>query len=434
MEWFVPGFLYVCIVSIVIFYFFCQCCSMQFRWMWGIIYTAFSFGLFVCLAMTYITSFFYILLEISLLTLCGFFMRKCKLIQVITFSALAISVYSIMEGMTLTFSYWIIDNSNPNSLVILKYADHVRNILTIILMIITFQIILKFFSNGIQGTYNLIAFPVMVIPVIFITLVEATISANVYGDTVIWDTTKGLVFPVVNNAELLILRFLSFISLFSVLAAYQKLAESIKNEQAMKVLEQQMNDQEIYVREAQMRYEQTQAFRHDIKNHLLVLKQLLEDEEPGEAKEYLRNLEQVSESISFPVNTGNAAVNALVGSKLAVAVQKGIHFSCSVVIPQNNGISDMDWCIVLANALDNAIKASNDRILKNRFIYLSGKQKGNFYLLSMENSCEDKRELPMEGTGLSNIKAVARKYRGRTEIEIVEGIYKLNVLFVISQQ
>lgn len=106
---------------------------------------------------------------------------------------------------------------------------------------------------------------VLIVPILFITLVEVVVSDSIYGNTIVWDTESGLVFPVVNNEQLLVLHLFAYGGFFFDLDSLQKLKRSIKQEQAMHLLEQQTQNQEVYVREAKLRYEQTRSFRHDIK-------------------------------------------------------------------------------------------------------------------------------------------------------------------------
>lgn len=433
MDWLIPSLLYYCIAPMLLYYYYCRLCVTPFRWYWGIVYVAASFGLSVCESMSYMTGFLYILSEILLLTLAGVYLLKSKPAVTFAVSSLVISAFSIIEGIMQSFTFWIIANLKAEYAIVLKYADIGRHMAAIIILILIFKFIIKVFSGGTKGTHNFI-FPALVVPILFIALVEKTVSSTIYGDTLIWDSAEGLIAPVVNNVELLILRLTAFVGLFSALIVYQKLTDSIRNEQTIQLLEQQTQDKEIYVREAQSRYEQTLSFRHDIKNHLLVLKQLLKEDKKYEASNYLTNLEQVSDSLSFPVNTGNPVVNALLGSKLAVAARQGIKIDYYVAIPQSSGINDIDWCIILSNALDNAINASGYVNTGEKFIHISGKKKGNFYLLVIENPCEEKTVLPTDGIGLSNIKAVAGKYGGKAEIEISDAIFKLSILLIISQQ
>ncbi len=90
----------------------------------------------------------------------------------------------------------------------------------------------------------------------------------------------------------------------------------------------------------------------------------------------------------------------------------------------------MDWCILLSNALDNAIKACQEVPEEERYIHMSSRKKGNFYLLTVENSCSRELEkAPEDGIGLSNIRAVAEKNHGTVENTAFDGTYRLQLLF-----
>ncbi|WP_029191999.1 sensor histidine kinase [Paenibacillus elgii] len=430
MEWIILSLLYSSITSVLLYFNFCSLCDVKFRWYWGLSYAVVSCALIICNAVVGPEGFTKVILGILLLSACGSLFQKCRFVESLTLSSLVISVYSIVDGIMQSFTYWILSLINVKFVVM--YADFARNTFVILLLMFTFHIVRKIFSDSVKNV-RLSMLMVLIIPILFITLVETVVSDSIYGNTIVWNTETGLVSPIVNNMQLLVLRLFAYGGLFSILTAYKKLKISIEHEQTIHLLEQQTQNQEVYVREAKLRYEQTRSFRHDIKNHLLVLHQLIKGEKTNEADEYLRNMEAVSNSLSFQVQTGNVAVDALLSSKLDIATQKGIHTHCTILIPKQSFIADMDWCIILSNALDNAISASEDIARQDRWIHLSGKYKGNAYLLNIENCCPKDTKLPLEGTGLSNIRAVIKKYNGKMEIEVSDNIFKLNALFIIPQ-
>ena len=430
MDWILLSLLYFGVISVVLYFNFCRLCHVDFRWYWCLLYAIASCGLFFCQAKVGIGECLYVLLEILLLAVSGTLFQKCRFIEAVSLSSLVISVYSIVDGIMQSFTYWIVSLTKVRF--VLMCADFVKCILVILLLIFTFHTVKKSFIDGVKNM-RLPILLVLIVPVLFITLVEAVVSDFIYGNTVVWNTRSGLVFPIVNNVQLLILRLFAYGGLFSILTAYKKLKLSIEQKQTIHLLEQQTQNQEVYVREAKLRYEQTRSFRHDIKNHFLVLHQLINEGKSKEANEYLKNMEAVSDALSFQVQTGNIAADALLNSKLSVTAQKEIPIHCSIHIPEQSFIADMDWCIVLSNALDNAINASEAIAGQDRWIHLSGTQKGNLYLLSIENRCREDTKIPAEGIGLSNIRAVIKKYNGKMEIEVVDGIFKLNVLFIIPQ-
>ena len=220
------------------------------------------------------------------------------------------------------------------------------------------------------------------------------------------------------HSTLLLLQVMGLAALLCTLYAYRQLCQGFQAQAELQSLTQAAHEQKVYIAEAQARYEQTKSFRHDIKNHLSVLDGLLRS----------GKLEAVSEALSFPYQTGNPVVDILLGEKLGLA--KEIAAEVSLVLPKPCGIDDFDLCVLFANALDNAITAcrANDGA---KAIRISGKQQGDFYMLTFENTCSDE-PLPPAGTGLSNIKAVAEKYHGALLTEKNGRQYYLSVLLNIS--
>ncbi|MCI8478587.1 MAG: GHKL domain-containing protein [Oscillospiraceae bacterium] len=230
------------------------------------------------------------------------------------------------------------------------------------------------------------------------------------------------------HGALLFLQVMGLAALLCTLYAYRQLCRGFQAQAALQSLTQAAQAQKIYIAEAQTRYEQTKAFRHDIKNHLSVLDGLLNRGALDESKAYLKKLETASNSLSFPYQTGNPVVDILLGEKLGLA--KEITAEVALLLPKLCRIDDFDLCVIFANALDNAINAC--RFSQGaRSIYITGKQQGDFYMLTFENTCSE-APLPPAGTGLSNIKSVAEKYRGAVLTEKTGGNFSLHVLLNIS--
>ena len=250
----------------------------------------------------------------------------------------------------------------------------------------------------------------------------------------ILETAYSFFAPIVSLEEvgrhstLLFLQVMGLAALLCTLYAYRQLCQGFQARAEVRSLTQAAQTQKVYITEAQARYEQTKSFRHDIKNHLSVLNGLLQNGKLSESREYLQKLEAVSESLSFPYQTGNPVVDILLGEKLGLAKEIGLEVS--LVLPRPCGIEDFDLCVLFANALDNAIAACRS-VQGDRVIRIGGKQQGDFYMLTFENTCPDEPPSPA-GTGLSNIKVVAEKYHGALITEKRGRRFYLSVLLNIS--
>lgn len=230
------------------------------------------------------------------------------------------------------------------------------------------------------------------------------------------------------HGALLLLQVLGLGALLCTLYAYGHLCRSFQAQTALASLSQAVRAQKVYIAEAQTRYEQTKAFRHDIQNHLSVLDALIDGGKWQESRAYLQKLKTIASALSFPYRTGNPIVDILLSEKLGGADETVV--DVSLCIPRSCAIDDIDLCVIFANALDNALYAC--RALKSgKFISVRGERQGDFYLLIFENSCDNEPLAPM-GTGLSNIKAAAEKYRGAMLTEKRDGRFSLSVLLNIS--
>lgn len=268
-------------------------------------------------------------------------------------------------------------------------------------------------------------------PVLMIFLTGKYIGSIIYGTLTI---TDGRVITAgASHYQILMVQLLGMASLFCILSAYKKMLESFYLTTELSLLEQEEHFLKQYVEEAKIRYENTKAFRHDIKNHIEVVKGLLKNDETKQALNYIGDMESMTEELSFPCSTNNPAADVLIGNKLGIAREFGINVRCSLFLPPLCLVRDIDFCIILSNALDNAIKGcKNMEDNAEKYIDVAGRTQGDFILIEIKNSYQGGRF--RTGTGLSNVKAVVEKYHGTMRIKAQGGEFLLSVLLIIPQQ
>ena len=219
-----------------------------------------------------------------------------------------------------------------------------------------------------------------------------------------------------NHWQLLVMQFFGLLSVFCILFSYKKLQQNFRLSTELSLLEQEEHFLNQYVEEAKTRYDETKSFRHDIRNHITVVKNLLQSGNVEEAVTYMEDMDDMAEKMSFPCSTNNPVADILMGNKLGIAQSMGIDVDCSLLLPYPCDLKDIDICIVLSNALDNAIQAvkSPDAGIE-RFIHVSGRIQGDFLMIEVENSFHGKGAFK-KGTGLSNVKIWRRhEYRDTGE-------------------
>ncbi len=272
------------------------------------------------------------------------------------------------------------------------------------------------------------------VPILMIFIMSNYIGAIEYDFQFEILADKGPAGHFFSHGQMLVMYFLGLASLFCILFSYKKLQQNFRLSNKISLLEQQEHSLNQYVEEAKARYDRTTSFRHDIRNHIAVVKKLLQCGKLEEAVSYMEDLDDMAEKMSFPCSTNNPVVDILVGNKLGIAKGMGIDVDCSLLLPYPCGLRDIDICIVLSNALDNAIQAVKSLDAgTEKYIRVSGRIQGDFLMMEIENSFHGKRAFK-KGTGLLNINAVAEKYGGAMSIETQENVFVLHVLLIIPQQ
>ena len=125
---------------------------------------------------------------------------------------------------------------------------------------------------------------------------------------------------------------------------------------------------DIHYREVDTMYRKMRGWRHDYRNHISVMKNLYRQGSLKELGEYLDMLESDLSTVDTVIKTGNPMADAILNSKLNLALSKNIPVKATVHIPMRLMISELDLCVILGNLLDNAIEASLPLPEKDRMI------------------------------------------------------------------
>ncbi len=175
--------------------------------------------------------------------------------------------------------------------------------------------------------------------------------------------------------------------------------------------------------EVENMYRQTRGWRHDFKNHLQTMLAYLELEQTVQLARYIRELTQDYNTIDVSQKTGNAMLDAILGSKLSIMKNREIRVHADALVPANLTLSDVDLSVLIGNLLDNAMEAClnvppNDRFVRlyitrakdNLYIYVMTSA-GGIYRRHQGNYLSTKPDSG-HGYGLWRIDKVVKKYNG----------------------
>ena len=345
------------------------------------------------------------------------------------YAVLVVEVMQLCYGIVNSLSsilYPLMSAFNQNAVGIVFMLS--GNIVSLLLAWLCYHMVWRYFSyyETIEKQYM---FQVL-IPILMIFIMGEYINSVIYGKVA---TGNSGVMVYTNHYQMLVMQLLGMASLFCILLAYKKLLQNFRLSTELSLLEQEEHSLNQYVEEAKNHYEKTKSFRHDIKNHIVVIKNLLQCGKAEQALNYIGDMENMAEELSFPCSTNNPVVDILVGNKLGMAKSMGIDVCCSLLLPHPCGLRDIDVCIILSNALDNAIHAcKNMEDNSKKYIHVSGRIQGDFLLMEVENSFQG-NGIFKKGTGLSNVKAVVEKYHGAMSVKAQGGVFVLHVMLIIPQ-
>lgn len=182
--------------------------------------------------------------------------------------------------------------------------------------------------------------------------------------------------------------------------------------------------------------------RHDMKQHFLILLELLKSNKYELATEYLNKLVNMNIFNSGGISrTDNIVVDSLINAKYSIARKSNIKFEVNFHIPMQLPFSGADLGILLGNILDNAIEASIEIPEQQREIKCYMKYENNFLVITVVNAFNGvlhknkngkiltkKKDSQNHGIGLESVQKISEKYHGSVVIEEKNNYFVIKVL------
>ncbi len=142
---------------------------------------------------------------------------------------------------------------------------------------------------------------------------------------------------------------------------------------------------------------------------------------------------------TLALQTGNPVTDIIVNDKRRQSLDAGICFQADFHYPGAGSYDAFDIGIILQNPLQNALEACEKVPAGQRFITLTGRQRGRFFLIEVKNPfvgevalgqdglplTAKKQDTPMHGIGLSNVRRTALKHMGEMEISLEQQVLAL---------
>ncbi len=215
------------------------------------------------------------------------------------------------------------------------------------------------------------------------------------------------------------------------------------NEKITSILKQQFDIQVNHYKTIEEKNTAIKKFKHDYRNHMFCLSSMLNSKSYQEASQYISNLSNsfnISNNIEFI--TGNYIADAILNEKSIICQDNNIVLSQKGIFPSDI-IDNVDMCILLSNALDNAIEACIMVSSEEKHINVVSDKNNNNFFLKITNSSKPvqiinnhiyttKDDSSAHGFGLLNMKQIAEKYNGDIKLLYENNIFTVQFILFIT--
>lgn len=289
----------------------------------------------------------------------------------------------------------------------------ISKIMLAIVILVSSKFLNKTIHNIVYGNWLIIIIP-NILNLTFTIIIGSRIYYTNYAERI-------------ETAILLFVILLILISTLCFIITSEYYAQMKEIEHINKISMAQIKLQYEYFRNKQEDDLKLKELYHDLKNHLLVLHNNLENEQK---QNYIKSMLREVKGYESYIDTGNDFLNSIINVKYKEALLKGIDFDVQIDFSNISFITPMDICTIFSNALDNAIEACekiNDH--EQKIMKVKARKIRSFLTITFENSSTEdlivvneevlttKQDKKYHGFGLHNIRKVVEKYHGECKIK-----------------
>ena len=201
----------------------------------------------------------------------------------------------------------------------------------------------------------------------------------------------------------------------------------------------------MYMQKQQYDYQLQQSvavrrFKHDLVNHIGVVRELINEKKTDEAKEYIDTIWNIQDVFDLKIHTGDSFLDIIVNYYSYLAAKENIEFAVLGKLSEKMPLEMFDITTLLGNILQNAFEAAIKADVPRIRVELVEHKEEIFIVVSNSaakriNTKTDffmtfKKDKENHGFGMKNIVATVEKYHGECYMESI--VENREVLFQIS--
>ncbi len=303
-------------------------------------------------------------------------------------------------------------------------------IIRILFLLVTIVINLKKVSDNTYIILKSIPKHIYILVFVTFTLITSLLASNNYQ-------TESIMKQSVVTILIALLTITLIIMIFSLLI---NVASNNYYTALNSLLEKQVSAQIAHYEKLEKLNSDMRTFRHDYINHLSSINALIGEGCYDDAQNYIDKLTESTHRNEAIFRTGNRLADAILTDKSeSCRDHADIEFDGCIT----DKIGNSDICIILANALDNAVEACKKCPERGK-ITVAAQIRQGYWTMTMRNptvsadsegimktSKEDERN---HGFGLLSIEQTVKKYDGTMAVSIKDGMFEMSVVLKIPEQ
>lgn len=198
---------------------------------------------------------------------------------------------------------------------------------------------------------------------------------------------------------------------------------------------------ENHIKDMELMMEKNRIQTHDMKHHLLILREYGQEKQWDSLMSYLNALSDEILVQKKTVWTQVGILDTLLEQKKTKAESKGIEVHIQADRIVGLPFSDMEICTLFSNLLDNAIEACEKIEDDRRWVAIQITRKSGMLYLTISNSIKDrpaeqegklitnKQNHQLHGYGIKSVQRIVRKYEGDFSYQVCESKFIVTITF-----
>lgn len=245
------------------------------------------------------------------------------------------------------------------------------------------------------------------------------------------------IFPGNTPVERLSTLFGGMLTASMMLLMCSNIAGDYRHMHEKRVMTDQLESQKTYYAMLRANVEEARRSSHDFKHYTKVLTHYLDSNDMEGLRACCVELtEQISRSCAA-ANNSSSVLGGVLSHYEQMAEREGMGFVSSGTY-EGDWISDMDLCVLLGNALDNAVEGCRTAG-KDRRIAVTIRCSEDTVSILVQNTYDgqvnrqndrilSRKGSERTGVGLQSIRSICNKYRGHSEICADEKLFSMNMI------